>query len=547
MSGQSHLLIVGAGGLFGARLARLVAERGRMRISLGGRRESNIATLRRELGALHPAGGFVFVPIDRDAATPEQLRGFDVVVDCAGPFQGSGTTLIEACIAAGAHYVDIADGRAWVEDIPPRFDVAARAAGIAVITGASTTPALTVVAACTDGWQVIDTIDVAVVPGNRTPKGKSVIAAILSWVGKPVAVFREGRWQRAAGWTGQRWVVLDGVGRRRASLADVPDLDAPPRSFMPRIRSQFDAGMELGLLHRLIWLSGIAVRLRLTSSATLFAAVGYRLAMLLDRCGTDRGGMLVEVTGADAGGKACSARWSLVASDNAGPYVPVLAAAAVVELLLAGSVRSGARSAAGVVTLEAMLAWIGTRDIKAALTTTDRDAPLYRRLMGARFDELPDATQRLHRGQPAVIAQGEAIVVGASNKLGGLIARLFRLPTREGATTVEVVIEARDGREHWTRWFDGKPMRSVMADGRDGLIEERFGPVTCSMRLEPHSDGLNMVLLAGRVGPLSIPPPMLPRIRATERVDAQGRPLFDVEIGLPLVGRLVAYRGWLAI
>ena len=254
-----------------------------MRISLGGRRESNIATLRRELGALHPAGGFVFVPIDRDAATPEQLRGFDVVVDCAGPFQGSGTTLIEACIAAGAHYVDIADGRAWVEDIPPRFDVAARAAGIAVITGASTTPALTVVAACTDGWQVIDTIDVAVVPGNRTPKGKSVIAAILSWVGKPVAVFREGRWQRAAGWTGQRWVVLDGVGRRRASLADVPDLDAPPRSFMPRIRSQFDAGMELGLLHRLIWLSGIAVRLRLTSSATLFAAVGYRLAMLLDR------------------------------------------------------------------------------------------------------------------------------------------------------------------------------------------------------------------------------------------------------------------------
>jgi short subunit dehydrogenase-like uncharacterized protein len=156
VSDRRHVLIVGAGGLFGSRLARLLAERRRFRISLGGRSEGRVAALRQTLGPLDPMGGFTFMPIDRDAVAVEQLPGFDVVVDCAGPFQGSGTTLIEACMAAGVHYVDIADGRTWVENIW-RFDADARALGVAVITGASTTPALThaVVAAHTAGWTSI--------------------------------------------------------------------------------------------------------------------------------------------------------------------------------------------------------------------------------------------------------------------------------------------------------------------------------------------------------------------------------------------------------
>ncbi|HQZ14101.1 MAG TPA: DUF4166 domain-containing protein, partial [Devosia sp.] len=60
-------------------------------------------------------------------------------------------------------------------------------------------------------------------------------------------------------------------------------------------------------------------------------------------------------------------------------------------------------------------------------------------------------------------------------------------------------------------------------------------------------DGLDMVLVAGRLGRVPIPRMLLPRIRATERVDAEGRHVFDVEIGLPVLGRLVAYNGWLAV
>jgi hypothetical protein len=61
------------------------------------------------------------------------------------------------------------------------------------------------------------------------------------------------------------------------------------------------------------------------------------------------------------------------------------------------------------------------------------------------------------------------------------------------------------------------------------------------------ASGLDMIPVRARAGAVPIPRLLMPRIRATERTDAAGRHVFDVEIGLPLIGRLVAYRGWLAV
>src|SRR5690606_13328434 len=138
-----HVLIVGAGGVFGSRLARLLAGRGGYRLSLGGRTEARVVPLQRELRAAHPDDEFAYVHIDREQASPERLKeiGCAIVVDCSGPFQLSGTKLVEAAIGARVHYLDLADSRAFVAGIG-RFDSAARAVGVAVFSGASSTPAL---------------------------------------------------------------------------------------------------------------------------------------------------------------------------------------------------------------------------------------------------------------------------------------------------------------------------------------------------------------------------------------------------------------------
>jgi hypothetical protein len=546
-----HILIVGAGGVFGSRLARLLARRGGYRLSLGGRTESRVLPLQRELRVAHPDGEFAHVHIDRDQASPERLKeiGCAIVVDCSGPFQVSGTRLVEAAIGARVHYLDLADSRAFVGGIG-RFDSAARAVGIAVFSGASSTPALThaVLDSITSAWLSVDSVDVAIVPGNRVPKGKAVIDGILSWVGQRVQVFRDATWQEGRGWTDPRRVVIEGLRPRRVYLADVPDLDLLYRRYQPRIRAGFDAGMELGLLNRLIGMAGLLVRWRVLKSARAFSGLGAWVAGRLDRFGSADGGMLVEAAGQDARGDTRVARWTLKAGHGDGPYVPAVPAAALVEALAAGrGIRAGARPASGELTLEQIRPWFEGLDIEHKLLSYRGEKPLYRRIMGDAFDRLPEVTRRLHRGRPAVIAIGEADVTPAASALGRLLARIFGLPGTAGKQPVRVVIESRDGREHWTRFFGNRPMRSLMSAAPNNLIEERFGPFSLRMRLVPKPGGLDMERVSGRLFGVPLPGFLLPRVRATERVDDYRRHAFDVEITAPLAGRLVAYKGWLEV
>ena len=109
--------------------------------------------------------------------------------------------------------------------------------------------------------------------------------------------------------------------------------------------------------------------------------------------------------------------------------------------------------------------------------------------MGESFLDMPEVTRRLHRGRPAIVAEGEAAVVGARTAAGELVARLMGMPREASRVPVRVVIELRDGREYWTRFFDGRPMRSVMRKAGEGLIEERFGPVAIRMMLVARPNG----------------------------------------------------------
>lgn len=538
--------------MFGSRLARLLARRGGYRLSLGGRSESRVVPLQRELRELDPDGEFAFVHIDREQASAERLKeiGCSIVVDCSGPFQRSGTRLIEAAIGARCHYLDIADSRAFVAGIG-RFDSAARAVGIVAITGASSTPGLShaVLDSITSAWLTVDSVDVAIIPGNRTPKGRSVIDGILSWVGQKVGAFREGGWQEARGWTDKRQVSIEGLKPRTVVLADVPDLDLLARRYEPRVRAGFDAGMELWLLNALIGAAGWMVRWRLVPSARVFTGIGSWIAMRLDRFGTMDGGMVVEAAGQDARGETRVVRWTLKAGQGDGPYVPVTPAAALVEALTSGSrmVLPGARPAAGEVSLEQIRPWFEGLAIELKSVAFRGEKPLYRRIMGEAFDRLPEVTRRLHRGRPAVIAIGEAEVMPAANPVARLLSRAFHLPRAAGKQPLRVVIESRGGREHWTRFFAGKPMRSIMSAAPGGLIEEQFGAFSLRMRLVVKPGGLDMERVSGRLWGLPLPSFLLPVIKGEERVDEYRRHRFEVEIAAPLVGRLVAYRGWLEV
>jgi short subunit dehydrogenase-like uncharacterized protein len=94
-------LIYGAYGYTGDLIARKAVEQG-MRPVLAGRSEAKLAPLANELGLDHRA-----FALDDPAAVREGLTAISLVLHCAGPFSATSAPMIEGCLAAGAHYLDI--------------------------------------------------------------------------------------------------------------------------------------------------------------------------------------------------------------------------------------------------------------------------------------------------------------------------------------------------------------------------------------------------------------------------------------------------------
>ncbi|OJY35510.1 MAG: hypothetical protein BGP06_06625 [Rhizobiales bacterium 65-9] len=99
--------------------------------------------------------------------------------------------------------------------------------------------------------------------------------------------------------------------------------------------------------------------------------------------------------------------------------------------------------------------------------------------------------------------------------------------------------------ERWERDFGGRRLRSAQSPRGPGHISERFWPFTFDVALKACPDRLVMRVSGWRIGPLPLPAGLAPRSAASEDTDADGRFRFDIAITLPLIGRLVRYRGWL--
>ena len=323
-----RVAVLGASGNFGGRLVRRLAVEPGVSVVAAGRNGDRL----RALAAPLPPGGTWTVDRDRLDARALRERELDVLIDATGPFQGMDAHVVEAAIDAGVHYIDLADGRDFVAGIG-RFDAAARRAGVAVVSGASSTPALShaVVDRLAAGWHRIDLIGATICPSNRQRVGLAVVRAILSGVGQPVRLFDGGRWTRSHGWSRTRRFRFPGIGRRYASLVETPDLDLLASRCRPTTSATFEAGLGLPFEHLALAAIGALVRTGLLASAEPLARPLHALGNRLRRFGVDVGAMEVRVEGLDADGAPARLRWRLAAGGDSGPNVPVLAAVALVR------------------------------------------------------------------------------------------------------------------------------------------------------------------------------------------------------------------------
>ena len=168
-------------------------------------------------------------------------------------------------------------------------------------------------------------------------------------------------------------------------------------------------------------------------------------------------------------------------------------------------------------------------------------SPLYRRVLGTRFDQLPPQVRALHDLDGCATWRGTADVVRGRHVLARLAGWITSLPPNGPAQPLSVTFEAREGAEVWSRTFGQSVFRTVQfARGPD--LCERAGPVTFRFAAEVSDATLRLRLLGMSV--LGIPAPrfLLPAITTEER-EIAGRYRFRVESALPLIGLLVRYEG----
>ncbi len=190
-----------------------------------------------------------------------QLLRPEVVINTCGPFQNADYGAAEACIAAGIHYIDLADGRDFVTNIT-KLDNEARRRHVAVISGASTVPALSsaVIEHFRPQFAAIDSLTFGIAPGQKAERGLATTQGILSYVGKRLKPCPDG--EKRYGWQDLYRQAYPEIGTRWRANCDIPDLDLLPAKYgIKRIR--FSAGMEVSLIHLGLWALSWAVRLGL--------------------------------------------------------------------------------------------------------------------------------------------------------------------------------------------------------------------------------------------------------------------------------------------
>ena len=369
-----RVVVLGGYGNFGARIAGTLARDPAMAVTVVGREPSRAAdtaaTIALECGNRVDAAAFDVSA--RDVGARLRTLEPNLVIHTCGPFQSRDHGVARAALSVGAHYVDLADARKFVCGIRA-IDDAARSRELLVVSGASTVPGLSgaVLDAFAHEFDVLQSIDLGIAPGNRTPRGSATVASVASYVGRQFGVWDGGVWQPAYGWQRlRRYRYPPVVGTRWLADCDVPDLELFPERY-PGVQSvRFGAGLELPFLHFGLWLLSWPSRWRWIARLEAHAERLRRGSEWFAKLGTDVGAMHVEMHGFRRGHR-LDLIWTLVAGHGDGPQIPCTAAIVIARKLAAGTlVARGALPCVGLFSLEECRRELEGYDVRTIIDRT---------------------------------------------------------------------------------------------------------------------------------------------------------------------------------
>ena len=544
------VLIIGGYGQFGGRLSRRLKGTPDLKVLVGGRTLSKAKALCEKYG-----GNLEPVVFDSKADLDAQLQALGpwLVVDAAGPFQAkfrSGYALAKACIKRGIHYIDLSDSGPFTQGIAD-FNASAKQAGITIISGASSVPALSsaVVDAAQAQFSHIDSIEGGISPGGKINIGLSVTQAVLSYLGRPLKIFRGGVWESETGYSRvhKHTITLDGEKplRRWFGLCEAPDEILFPQHYKGVQTVRFYGSQELWLIHIniviLAWLQKRGIVKNLEKRAKTFAWIGTQLG----RFASERGGMFMLIKGEDKAGADTSLQWNLIASEGDGPFIPILATEILIRRWLKAKPKFGARSAASEITLAEFESVFKSLAIKSEFATPRPAQPVFKQVLGETYAALPPALQSGHDVTNFKTMTGRVDITRGKNPLTNLMASIIGFAKTQKDAPISITMDVRGNSEIWARTIGTTNFKSVLSPAhKPNEVFEQFGPTKFKMKFRVEDERLHYDIIGASLLGIPLPKFLRPKSITHER-EENGKFIFDVDISLPILGRLIAYKGWL--
>jgi short subunit dehydrogenase-like uncharacterized protein len=125
---NSTIILYGSYGYTGKLITEECKSRG-LHVILSGRRDGPLEEQGRETG--YP---FEAADINDTVALNDVLKKGRVVIHCAGPFQHTARSMVEACLTTNTHYTDIS-GEYQVFEMLREYDAEGKKAGITILPG----------------------------------------------------------------------------------------------------------------------------------------------------------------------------------------------------------------------------------------------------------------------------------------------------------------------------------------------------------------------------------------------------------------------------
>jgi saccharopine dehydrogenase-like NADP-dependent oxidoreductase len=283
-------------------------------------------------------------------------------------------TALQACIAKGINYIDVADDRDFVCRAYALAESSAMTKGMVVLIGCSVVPGLTSLLTRFAQATVprIVQAKICISPGTKHPRGAGSFACLLSTVGQKFTAPAGGNEASVAGWTKPELVNFPApLGNRTCyRVVDIADHFIQPRYFRTET-VEFRIGSELRTLNFL--LSAVReIRQAITIPVTWLIPISRAFIHIAAPFGSTAGGVIVKITGY-AGEERRTETWCVFSGKGA-ERIPSIPAAIAANMVLRGTIRgTGIVPPPDWITQDQLVAELAARDIRVAVRSGDRE------------------------------------------------------------------------------------------------------------------------------------------------------------------------------